>query len=397
MEKTLSSITWATLALLLACGVVLVSFASPARAGEEVVPNDAGPDSERINSAIDRVTDGATATNPGVVKLRADVGRYTLDKPIILKSNLRIEGLGGRADVYRHDPPSSTHPQFDFFDGTGLQEGHGLRNVWLSDLNIDGKNDAQVDPDYRADFVDMAIHFAPKNMTGDRFQDGYAENINLINIDITRMLGVCSFFRHVKGFTVDNVRCVAPSKGGLIFSYGSREGTVSNSSATGTGDDAMAFNSAGGGKPGDDVDPAKYARVREIDVTNVGLNQAADVTQGAALNVRGAFDITVRGNSHIGRGAPAHSVLIRDSTDPEQRYFPEMIYVQYNRIFNNHTAVRIASDDARDIRVNHNTRIEYNADNPDGCGIRVMPGTPRAQLTLGDNDFVPSTSKNICD
>ncbi len=113
-------------------------------------------------------------------------------------------------------------------------------------------------------------------------------------------------------FHYDDVVCNDPTKGGLIFTYGTRNGAITNSVSTMTGDDAMAFTSAAADAP------TSGAPVTNIDVQNVHLTQEQDDRGCGTLCFRGADDI-VTTNSDIGTGSGVGTVTLRTSTRPGAR------------------------------------------------------------------------------
>ena len=67
----------------------------------------------------------------------------------------------------------------------------------------------------------------------------YSKNLTLQHVTFDKFYGVCVFLQYVNGLSFDDVVCNDPTKGGLIFTFGTRNGIIKNSVSTLTGDDAV--------------------------------------------------------------------------------------------------------------------------------------------------------------
>lgn len=316
-------------------------------------------------------------------------GPCVLRTDVELADNLTLDGGG---NTFQRRGEQAAHRAY--FDGlsNGPSGERGLQNVTIQNMVIDGNSDlATVPEDNRAD---TAIIFSSKSIDHKDQTGLYGANVRVQSVDIRRQPGVCFRAQDVDVVKLDDVRCLGPAKGGLIFAFGTSNVKVSDSQATGANDDAIAFNSGpdGAGEPASEA-----AQVRHAEVWN-SVFSMADTEKGAALHVRGGYAISIhdnRTNPHT--GAPAVGPGSRDfaalriigSDDPtigdgqggdqNSTFQSEIVHVRRNIIAGTgrpSEAIEVASS-AGGIRLEDNTIKENN-----GCAIQELK--PTSLYTAGN-------------
>jgi hypothetical protein len=353
-----------------------------AEAGVYVVPASAAAEGDdaiedRIRAAHRYASSTADTSDRGIVRLSPlPPGEcYAVDDPITVLDNVTIRGSGEKgADSpvcntrtldreYLIDegivgtPDHKPDTIYSIFEGRGTRQD-ALRRVTFDNLTIDGGKPGYLESDiiagrYIRERVVVTAVFVNAQSTS-REPAHYAREIAVTNSVIRDVPGVCLSFTKVVGFRVDSVDCLDPSKGGLIFNFGSRDGVVSDSRSLSTGDDAIAFNSAssalGVADSGADPDPGIFEEVSNVSVVRSQMSQnrytAAEAERvgagGASLAIRGAHDVRATRNTLddassgvVGYGATTRgAVLISDGNHESLSFKPYNIYLHDNRITN---------------------------------------------------------------
>jgi polygalacturonase len=101
----------------------------PTASGATITVNPTGRnDQNNINNAINMVTSGATPDNPGHVVLVA--GTYNISAPIVLKSNVVLEGAGDSTIIYAINSSvgnSEAQPGYIYRNSVSYVEINGLQ------------------------------------------------------------------------------------------------------------------------------------------------------------------------------------------------------------------------------------------------------------------------------
>jgi hypothetical protein len=375
--------------------------AAPQSSRPVKVENGPGVDNGAIQNAINSAR-GKPVTillEPGEpadpVKGTPSSNCYTISGPIILASGVTIDSASApnrwcmeRASIPRIEDPN----QLRWFRVTG-QAAH---NVTLLNAYLDGRGPGNVSVSDQETFVDMGLLFN-QAISDPQNASQYSKNLTLRHVTFNKFYGVCTFIRYVDGITFDDVVCNDPTKGGLVFSYGARNGSILNSAATLTGDDALAFTSgtdAGG------------ALVTNFDVHKTHLTQEQDDQGCGTLCFRGATDI-ITTDSDVGAGSGVGSIRIRTSGDAARGLSSSNIEVSSTiiRPDDDENGVYVNDPGASDIRIVDNTPppegglppLPSIAYTPPKCGILLSARTPVSGVTISNNTFVPDDPNyNVC-
>jgi hypothetical protein len=353
------------------------------------VENGAGADNARIQNAINNARG-----KPITILLRAgskEAGTcYSTSGPIDLASNVTIDSKSAPARwcMVRATPPrTQDSPPLRWFRVTGK----AVHNFTLLNANLYGLGPGGVSFEEQESYVDFGLVFI-QVITDPQDASRYSKNLRLEHVTFDKFYGVCVFTRYVDGINFDDVDCNDSTKGGLVFSYGSRNGFVRNSTSTLTGDDAMAFNSGGGS--------AGEALVTNFDVQGVHLTQEQDDRGCGTLCFRGATNIRVGRDdisgrdSDIGAGSGVGTVRIRDSIDSAHAWNSGNIELSASivRPDDDESGVYVTDPGASDIRITDNS-ITYT---PPKCGILLSEGVPVSEVTISGNTFTPDGPYNVC-
>jgi hypothetical protein len=345
------------------------------------VKNGPGVDNGAIQAAINDAEG-----QPVTILLTPDPKKcYSISGTIDLASNVTIDSA---------DPPErwcmkrATAPATK--NATELRWfrviGNAVDNFTLRYAILDGRGPGDVSFEEQTAFVDIGLVFNQR-ISDPQDPSLYSKNLILEHVRFDKFYGACVFLKYVNGVRYDDVVCNDPTKGGLIFTYGTRNGTITNSESTLTGDDAMAFTSADAAPGG--------ALVTNIDVQNAHLTQEQDDQGCGTLCFRGADDI-VTTNSDIGTGSGVGTVTIARSSDPAHAFSSSNIKLS-NSIIRpdaDESGVFVTPDPGvSNIQITDNS-IAYT---PPQCGIRLASPTLHQQVTTGPNTFVPDDSTyNVC-
>jgi hypothetical protein len=342
------------------------------------VKNGPGADNAAIQAAINNA-----GGKPITILLRPgslEAGTcYSIAGPIDLASNVTIDSTSttDRWCIQRATPPR-TEPQLTWFSAVD----NAVNNFTMRNANLYGRGPGGVSFEEQESFVDRGLRFSLKAPQDPSL---YSKNLTLQHVTFNKFYGTCVFLRYVNGVNFDDVVCNDPTKGGLIFTGGTRNGVIRNSVSTLTGDDAMAFNSA---------NDAGGALVTNINVQNAHLTQEQDDQGCGTLCFRGADDI-VTTNSDIGAGSGVGTVNIIQSADPAHEFSSSNIKISSTIIKPDadESGVTVRDPGASNIQITHNS-ISYTRPQ---CGIRLYPSTPDFEITTSPNTFDPDDERyNVC-
>lgn len=364
------------------------------------VPNEAGVDTARIQRAIDDESQSGTATNPGLVQLSASgdcSNQYTIDGTIDMRDDVVVRSTsdtGGRFCLTRSTlpGPNTGNAEFPYFDNSG----RAIHNFTLQDANIDGRGPGDVPLTDQAAFVDFGLLSAPDRRIDPDRPSTFTQDITVNHVTFDHMYGVCTYTIMTQGIVWNDVDCVNPTKGGMIFANGSRNGDITNSRVTQAGDDGFAITSSQS-QASDTTEALTYNFVLD----NVFSSQETDDRGGASFSLRGPQLVTIR-NSQINPGAGAGSLWVTNSPDANDTFPSKNITINGNDINgcgadcpkgpSNGIHISGATDPVNvDILSN---RITYNSAK---CGIQVGGTTSSAGITQAGNIFQPDNPEtNYC-
>jgi hypothetical protein len=376
--------------LAIVCGLMLayacssVALAQP-RSLKVTVKNGPGADNAAIQAAINKAG-GKRITillKPGA---QEDGTCYSIAGTIDLASNVTIDSANApnRWCMKRETPPrdpNSPTPELRWFRVIG----DAVNNFTMRNGRLYGLGPGDVSFEEQESYADIGLHFSQR-ISDPQNPSLYSKNLTLEHVTFDKFYGVCVFLRYVNGVFYDDVVCNDPTKGGLIFSFGTRNGLISNSVSTLSGDDAMAFNSAGGAPGG--------ALVTNIDVQNAHLTQEQDDQGCGTLCFRGADDI-VTTNSDIGTGSGVGTVHMTRTSDAAHEFSNSNITLSNSiiRPDTDESGVFVNDLGASNIQITANS-IAYTRPQ---CGIRLAQSTPASQVIISGNTFVPDDSTyNVC-
>jgi hypothetical protein len=344
------------------------------------VKNGPGADNAAIQAAINQAG-GKPITillHPG----SREAGTcYSIAGPIDLASNVTIDSTSppSRWCMQRATPPRDPNsPEQRWFKVLD----NAVNNFKMRNANLYGRGPGGVSFEDQESFVDIGLQFS---IRAPQSPSEYSKNLTLRHVTFDKFYGTCVFLRYVNGLSFDDVVCNDPTKGGLIFTGGTRNGIIKNSVSTLTGDDAMAFTSA---------NDAGGALVTNFDVQNAHLTQEQDDRGCGTLCFRGADDI-VTTNSDIGAGSGVGTVNFIRSADPAHQFSSTNIKISSTIIKPDadENGVSVRDPGASNIRITNNS-IYYT---PPQCGIRLYPITPDFEITTSPNDFHPDDElHNVC-
>jgi hypothetical protein len=311
---------------------------------------------------------------------------YSISGPIDLASNVTIDSTSTtdrwcmqRATLPRD--PNSPSPELFWFRVAGA----AVDNFTMRNANLYGLGPGDVSFEKQASYVDRGLVFSQPSMRDPQNLSQYSKNLTLEHVTFDKFYGVCVFLQYVNGLSFDDVVCNDPTKGGLIFTFGTRNGIIKNSVSTLTGDDAMAVTS-GSVAPGG-------ALVTNIDVQNAHLTQEQNDQGCGTLCFRGADDIVIT-ESDVGAGSGVGAIGIRTSTDAAHQWSNSNIEVSSTviRPDEDESGVHVSDPGASNIQITDNS-ITYK---PPKCGIRLSPSTPTSEITTSSNIFDPSDKRSLC-
>lgn len=406
---------------------MLMAFALTAQEAraDTTVSNGAGDDTAALQSAIDNAT-GGTLADPYIINLNAAdcTNPYTLSE----------DGTTGRAIVFNGDEQhiviqgddtsktcikrasgvgTTSNNWFDWFK---FSDGD-TTNIQFHDLRIHGNNNGDgflLEGDNPAGSgnnpYDSIFNFNPTD-AGNTPSDvsTYIDGVTLDDVEMEYVFGVCWFSQHITNVNLNQVDCINPTKDGFTFGFGSWGGTITNSTASLTGDDALAFNSCWSG--GENQPEDQCALTGDYYVYNFTGGVDQDTYNGAAFYSRGAHDVRVE-NSTFNRSAVGNpnssntlkgSVMIEWSGDDAPKFSHSRnvdVVGSTMNAGNIHHGVRIQDDSLYDINLGDGPSgsaiINYNA--TDYCGIKATPNSNEGQI-FGESqiNFNPDNSnKNLC-
>jgi hypothetical protein len=417
--------TYIILAVVL-CTLMALATTQKASAATSVTVynNNQGNDSVAIQQAIDDADTG-TATAPDVVLLDDQGGCFDLNE----------NGTSGRAIGFGDDdqhivvnsadssPVCLTRPtavgtdSYNWYHWFSFYQ-NGAADIALKNMTIDGNsNDADgfilhgnnPHSGYSGNTWDSILNMNPAGATPGT-ESTYLQDITWQNITMqdSTVFGVCGFTQHTQNLVVDNVDCLNPTKDGFTFGFGTYGVTMTDSSATLTGDDALAFNSCWENTP----NGSECALAGNATVTNFVGGADIDTQNGAAFFCRGCRDVTVN-NSNYNRTAQGTrsltdmqtraSAMIEASFHPNGSVFSNPINVRLNgqtpsggkRAIDagatGGNSVRVAASGASNIDVvNHH--LVYSASN-NFCGLRITANVPNGVVDWGGNTYSQTTRK----
>jgi hypothetical protein len=405
--------------VLVTCTQVLACVQDPE--ANNILENGTGSDTLALQAAIDNAS-GGTEANPYIIQLEP----ATCESPYTLSEN----GTTGRAIFFngdeahisiQGDPTTKTcikratgvgttsENWFQFFQ----HRDGDTTDIRYSDLIIHGNNNGSGFLREGANYgpgeghrYDTIFNFKAVDAVEDNAST-YIDGITLDDIEMKEVFGVCWYSAKVTNLDLNEVDCIDPTKDGFTFGFGSVNGTMTNSSATMTGDDALAFNSCWLGP--DQTDESVCAMVRDWYVRNFKGGVDPATYHGAAFYSRGAHAIRVENSTFqrsavgLGNNAKKGSVMIEWSGDPGPKFSHSIdvdVVGSTIEAGNVHAGFRFEDSDLGNINIGDGTSgnaiVKYNAN--DWCGVKGTVNTNEGQI-FGENEisFQPNNAnKNVC-
>lgn len=376
------------------------------------VPNNSGTDDDDIQAVIDDVTDDGTIDDQVTVALNGYNGNlancYTIDGPIFPKSSVKLDSADGATNPFcirRASAPSPNAACDNAFDFFVVPEGvPRVRYFTMEDFYLDGRGPGKApSKSLQECFVETGFNIRTRDAAGD------SNFLTLRRGTFDHIYGTCTFTRYIYEFEWSDIDCVDPTKGGIIFSFGSNTGIVRNSSVTAAEDDALAFSSAHYQPL--KQDPSNWALSGDVDVIGGSYRQAIDDDGCGTVCLRGATGIrffdSITSALVIGKGSGAGALNIVEDGDPLDPYHSQNIIVN-SALGSGANIVKIAGDENNhgvyidetvmsNIQIK-NATIDYDLGAPSGtCGIFLTARTNEAALTTSGLTFSPNVNaSNIC-
>lgn len=319
-----------------------------------------GDGSTDDRAAIQSAISAANSAGGGVVYLPA--GTYMLSSSLTLPSNIHLQGVGP-ASILKH-PNDAVSTGYLALVNTDTVNGNN--NITLSDFALD------CNYTNRPAATNSGIRFLADDSNA-------CDNITIRQLTIRDVPVAAMQVMNTTNFQVVRNRVDDTGRDGITIWFNSTDGVIEGNIVTNTRDDCIALNS--------EANPHVMTQIKRVSIVGNTVGQAADSVFGTGINVAGATDVAVQGNTidyAQGWGIVVQGGLVSGASLPSRR-----ISVTGNTIRSAGTATSggggIATANGSHIAITGNTVDTYY-----GNGIQIAAAATVSGNTIGTGATISS-------